>query len=72
MNNDMRLSTAQVAERLGVSEQSVRRWRSLGKGPAYVKIGNKVWYETADLASWVDANRIRPSPPLDDGKGTEG
>lgn len=72
MNNDKRLSTAQVAERLGVSEQSVRRWRSQGKGPSYVKIGNKVWYEPVYVDMWLEDHTIRPSPPSADGKGTEG
>lgn len=48
----------QVAERLGVSVALVRRWRLLGQGPRYCKLGAAVRYRPEDLAAWLES---RPS-----------
>jgi predicted DNA-binding transcriptional regulator AlpA len=37
----------------GVSVGTVRRWRGLGTGPRYRKIGNLVRYSIADLEDWL-------------------
>ncbi len=30
-----------------------------GKGPPYILVGGKAWYEVADIMSWIDSNKIR-------------
>ena len=45
---------------LGCSVAALRKWRLLGKGPAYCKIGRLVRYAEADLAEYLDANRVEP------------
>lgn len=43
-----------------------------GKGPPYILVGGKAWYEVADIMSWIDNNKIRgqglpeprPRPPI--------
>jgi predicted DNA-binding transcriptional regulator AlpA len=47
-----------VAEILGVSVATVRRWRLLEQGPRYIKIGASVRYSPDDLSSWLES---RPS-----------
>lgn len=48
------VSTAEAAQRLGVKEQTLRSWRSKGRGPAYVPFGkNTVKYDLRDLDQWV-------------------
>jgi hypothetical protein len=37
----------------GVSLGTVRRWRGLGIGPRYRKIGNLVRYSIPDLEDWL-------------------
>lgn len=37
------------------------QWRHKGMGPAYYKLGRKVFYRGADLNAWVEANRVDPS-----------
>jgi len=43
------------AERLGVSVKTLRRWRLLGRGPRWYKLGRAVRYSVADLRSWLAA-----------------
>jgi hypothetical protein len=46
---------------LGCTVSALRKWRLLGKGPRYHKIGRLVRYGEADLAAFLDANRIDPT-----------
>ena len=43
-----------VARITGLSLASVRRWRFLGQGPKYLKIGSAVRYKPEDLAAWLE------------------
>jgi len=45
---------------LGCTVSALRKWRLLGKGPAHCKIGRLVRYADADLAEYLDANRVEP------------
>jgi hypothetical protein len=45
---------------LGCTISALRKWRLLGKGPTYCKIGRLVRYAQADLAEYLDANRVEP------------
>ena len=47
------------AEMLGRSLRTLQRWRTKGKGPAFTKIGRKVFYELNDLQEWIDRGKIR-------------
>ena len=49
------LNDVQVAERLGLSVASVRRWRWVGEGPTFVKIGASVRYRQEDIAEWLES-----------------
>jgi hypothetical protein len=43
----------EVSKRINVSVASLRRWRLLGRGPAFVKVGSLVRYEPEDLEAWL-------------------
>jgi excisionase family DNA binding protein len=45
----------QVAQRLGVSIATVRRWRAQHIGPRFRKIGSSVRYSSDDLKQWIEA-----------------
>lgn len=45
---------------LGVSLQTLRNWRHLGRGPRYCKYGRAVRYLLADLLAWREQHRITP------------
>jgi len=54
------LTTADLAERLGVSPRTVDDWRVDKKGPAYIRIGrgdDTVRYRLADVEAW-EAERL--------------
>ena len=50
----------ETAEFLGCSVAALRKWRLLGTGPAYVKVGRLVRYREDDLVAYLDANRVEP------------
>ncbi|MBZ2187039.1 MAG: helix-turn-helix domain-containing protein [Bryobacter sp.] len=53
------LSEKQVAQRLGVSKVTVRRWRWSGREcPPHIRVGTKlVKYPAAEFEAWLDAMR---------------
>ena len=58
MTNDTKtdrlLRPDEVAERLGVSERTLERWRAAGQGPAFVTIGRMVRYAESAVAGFVE------------------
>ena len=53
------LGERRVAKMLGCSLRALQRWRAKGKGPAFTKVGRKVFYELNDLQEWIDRGKIR-------------
>lgn len=47
------MTTAEVADLLRTSPESVRWWRHVGKGPASFKAGRRVLYERAAVEQWL-------------------
>jgi predicted DNA-binding transcriptional regulator AlpA len=47
------MNEGQVAQMLGISVASLRRWRLLRKGPKYVKLGSAVRYPANDVNAWI-------------------
>jgi hypothetical protein len=45
----IRLTEAEVAERLKISPKTLRNWRSKGKGPHYLKIEGQIRYRLVDV-----------------------
>ncbi len=52
------LTTIEVAEKLGVSETTLRGWRVVGKGPKYVKSGRWVRYSEKTIANWIESQTV--------------
>ena len=50
-----------AARILSCSVALLRKWRLLGKGPAFCKVGRLVRYSETDLASFLNANRVQPT-----------
>lgn len=50
------LTEEQVAEQLSITTNTLRKWRWLGKGPAFIKIGAAVRYEADTLATFIRSN----------------
>ena len=41
--------------------QTLRVWRSKGKGPAYLKIGKRVLYAGDTLNQWLETKLVEPA-----------
>lgn len=60
------LTPIKAARYLGISEASLRLWRSEGRGPRFFKAGEKlIRYRRADLDAWIEA---RLSVPAEDAR----
>lgn len=54
------LNQRQLAERWGISEASLERWRSEGIGPVFMKIQGRVLYREQDIETF-ETNSLRKS-----------
>ena len=56
------VDTHQASAVIGVDRRTLANWRSLGRGPRYVKLGEgasaPVLYRVADLEAWLEANLV--------------
>lgn len=57
------LSDTQVSERLGLSRQTVQKWRQKrlrgeDAGPPFIKLGKTVRYDAAQLEDWIRSRTI--------------
>jgi len=51
-----------AARYLGISEATLRLWRSRGEGPCYFRAGKKlIRYRRLELDAWVEARLNKPS-----------
>ena len=49
-----------VAQMLSVSPETLKRWRQLGSGPLFVRVGPRaVRYRPSDIAAWLESTRVR-------------
>jgi len=49
------LDTVSAAKRMGIAKGTLENWRSLGKGPRFIKVGTKmVRYDPRDIDSWLE------------------
>ncbi|AMJ60971.1 helix-turn-helix transcriptional regulator [Bosea sp. PAMC 26642] len=61
MNPDDLLSPEDAGLYLNKSAKTLERWRSLGSGPAFHRIGNTVVYRRSDLDAYFLAARVEPA-----------
>ena len=55
----MRLITPkQLADLVGVAVSTLKKWRSIGCGPPWVRIGRRIFYDLAEVEKWIDQNRF--------------
>lgn len=60
MQDDLK-STRQAAAYIRLKKKTLESWRCQCRGPAYVKIGARIFYRTRDLDAFVERNRHDPS-----------
>ena len=54
------LNQIELAERWNISKRTLERWRWIGEGPAYLKIGGRVVYRLEDIERY-EAENLRAS-----------
>ena len=54
-------TTRAVAEMLTVPEGTLRYWRKVGLGPAWVKLEGSIRYTEEDVLGYIERNRRTPS-----------
>jgi predicted DNA-binding transcriptional regulator AlpA len=52
-----KLNVREAAAFLALSKRTLEKYRSIGCGPAYLKLGSKVVYDIRDLETWVSSRR---------------
>src|SRR4051794_6623074 len=59
------INERQVADLVGVSLATVRRWRLRNRGPRYLKIGVGVRYFPRDVRAWLNAQPTGGDPDFE-------
>lgn len=57
------LTIEEAAAYIGFSPWTLRKWRSLGRGPSFVRLGGKlgsVRYRLCDLDAYMEASVVHP------------
>ena len=55
------VSSQEAARMLGLPEGTLRYWRCIGSGPAWVKLGRRALYSVKDLVEFIARGRRDPS-----------
>lgn len=64
------LTQVELADRWKLSQRTLERWRVLGWGPCFLKIGGRVVYRLEDVEGYERSHtRISTSEPLSNGHG---
>lgn len=58
------LTSAQVAEWLGITQAALELRRHRKKSPPHIRLGRIVRYEPETVAAWIDAQREDPAATL--------
>jgi hypothetical protein len=61
VGNKIFLTQDELASQLGKSVETVRRWRRLGQGPSYIKVGSKVGYDPAKVTAHFEGTERQVS-----------
>jgi hypothetical protein len=51
------LTTASAAALLNAKKATLEKWRVLGTGPAYYRIGGRVYYFPEDIQRYIESQR---------------
>jgi hypothetical protein len=54
------LNQIELSRRWSISPRTLERWRWIGQGPQFLKIGGRVIYRLADIEAY-EAERLRTS-----------
>ena len=63
-HDDELLTLSDVAEILTASENTIRWWRQTGTGPAFFKIGRRLYTTVGELRHFIREQRLASRPVL--------
>lgn len=55
------LDTHDLARLLKLQHQTLRKWRSQGGGPAFIRLGGRVRYRRASIERWLAEKTVQSS-----------
>ncbi len=58
------LNQIELSRRWSLSPRTLERWRWLGQGPRYLKIGGRVVYRLEDVEAYEAENVHSGTPPI--------
>lgn len=58
---NVRLTESQLVDYWKVSRNTLRKWRSTGFGPLYIKVGGRILYRMEDIEIFEQENLYRSS-----------
>jgi hypothetical protein len=50
----------ETAEELGLGVRTLRKWRTQGIGPSFLKIGRVPYYTDKTVAAWLKSREVQP------------
>ena len=50
----------ETARELSVSVRTLRKWRQLGIGPAYIEVARQIHYGDESRAAWLKSREVQP------------
>ncbi len=59
MTIEQLLNAKTLAERIGVTEGCLAKWRLTGEGIRFVRVGRRIMYDPRDVTEWLDARRVQ-------------
>lgn len=62
---DVLYTSEETARRFVISNATLATWRSIGKGPRYLKIGRAVYYRESAIREWLKAQEHDPAAKAD-------
>lgn len=69
IKNETWFTPREVAEWLGLTEQTLNKWRSAGQGPTYISTtngtrGGRILYKETDIHNWLNSLEPQKNHPL--------
>ena len=62
-DGDRYYATNDPALKMIATRGTLAQWRCHGRGPTYIRFGNRVLYLGASLNEWLDAHVVQPGAP---------
>jgi len=52
------ITTAEAAQRIGVTTQAMSQWRAARRGPKFVRFGKVIRYSSDEINRWISSNTV--------------